>query len=158
MMDINFEYSFKVINEQDMKDFEMKCNVLLPDDYKNFLLLNNGGKTDRRRFTICNNKGATITSSIMLFFPLSQETENNLEEMYSLYNRGNIVPNNFLPIGIDPADSLICLAIEGKDAGYVYFCDLDYFEEDNELREEYIILMAKSFEDFVNNLFFPPAS
>ncbi|MDM5186317.1 SMI1/KNR4 family protein [Bacillus sp. DX4.1] len=156
-MVINFEYSFKSINEQDMKDFEMKCNIALPDDYKNFLLLNNGGKTDRRRFTICDNKGATITSSIMLFFPLFQETENNLEKMYFLYNRGNIVPNNFFPIGIDPVGSLICLSIEEKDAGYVYFCDLDYFEEDNELKEECIILMAKKFGDFVNTLFFPSA-
>ena len=43
-----------------------------------------------------------------------------------------VVPSNFLPIGIDPG-SLICLSIDGKDRGSVYHCDMDYFEEDNEL-------------------------
>ncbi|HDR8095043.1 SMI1/KNR4 family protein [Bacillus wiedmannii] len=156
-MDIKFEYVFESTNKQNIKEFEMKYNVVLPEEYKDFLLLNNGGKTERRRFTIYNSKGATITSSIMLFFPLSQEAENNLEKMYFLYNRGKVVPNYLVPIGIDPADSLICLSIAGEDAGYVYFCDLDYFEEDNELREEYIILMAKSFTDLINNLFKPSA-
>jgi hypothetical protein len=157
IMDIKFEKSFKSINKQDIKDFEMRCNISIPDDYKTFLLLNNGGKTDRRRFiTRDNNKKGTITSSIMMFFPLSQETEHNLEKMYFFYNRGAIVPYNFLPIGIDPAGSLICLSIEGGDAGYVYHCDLDYFEEDNELKEEFIRLIAKSFDDFVNSLSFPP--
>ena len=156
-MDINFEYSFPAVNEKNICDFEKKYNITIPDEYKKFLLLYNGGKADRRRFTIRDDKGATTTSSIMMFFPLSQETEHNLEEMYLHYNRGNIVPENFLPIGIDPADSLICLSIKGKDRGYVYFCDLDYFEEDNELKEEYIIRMEQSFNSLVNNLFLPPA-
>ncbi|OFD56203.1 hypothetical protein BWGOE4_32700 [Bacillus mycoides] len=85
-MDIKFEYVFESTNKQNIKEFEMKYNIVLPEEYKDFLLLNNGGKTDRRRFTIYNSKGATITSSIMLFFPLSQEAENNLEKMYFLYN------------------------------------------------------------------------
>jgi SMI1 / KNR4 family (SUKH-1) len=155
-LEINFEYSYRDITEQDIKNFEVKYNVQLPESYKNFLLSHNGGKTDRRRFTTSDeNKEGIVTSSIMLFFPLSSEIENNLESMYSFYNIGSIVPGNFLPIGIDPGDSLICLAIKGDDFGYVYYCDLDYFEEDNELKEEFIRVISKDFQDFVNELSFP---
>ena len=155
-MKINFEYSYRYITEQDIKDFEAKYNVQLPEGYKDFLLSHNGGKTDRRRFTTSDeNKEGTITSSIMMFFPLSSEIENNLESMYSFYNIGSIVPSDFLPIGVDPVDSLICLAIKGNNLGYVYHCDLDYFEEDNELKEEFIRVISKDFQDFVNELSFP---
>jgi len=37
----------------------------------------------------------------------------------------------------------------------VYHCDLDYFEEDNELKEEFIRVISKDFQDFVNELSFP---
>jgi hypothetical protein len=50
---------------------------------------------------------------------------------------------------------LICLSISGESIGQVYFCDMDYFEEDNELRPEYISLISNSFTDFLNSLFSP---
>ncbi|WP_431087467.1 SMI1/KNR4 family protein [Paenibacillus sp. 8b26] len=151
-MNIEFETSFKPIINQELNAFEETYNLILPDDYKNFLLYHNGGKTVRRRF---ETKDKTIASSIMLFLPLSKETENNLENFYKKYNLSNIVPPNFIPIGIDPADSLICLSIDGKDQGKVYFCDMDYFEEDNELKQEFIRLISPSFKEFVNSLFKP---
>ncbi|ADM71324.1 hypothetical protein GMA19_03515 [Paenibacillus polymyxa E681] len=151
-MNIEFEFSFKPINNQELETFEETFNLILPNDYKNFLLYHNGGKTVRRRF---ETKDKTITSSIMLFLPLSKETENNLEYYYKKYNIGKIIPSNFIPFGVDPAGSLICLSINGEDHGTVYFCDLDYIEEDNGLKQEFIKLVSQSFSEFVNSLFQP---
>jgi hypothetical protein len=151
-MNIEFEFSFKPIKNQELETFEETFNLILPNDYKNFLLCHNGGKTVRRRF---ETKDKTITSSIMLFLPLSKETENNLEYYYEKYNIGKIIPSNFIPLGVDPADSLICLSINGEDQGTVYFCDLDYIEEDNGLKQEFIKLVSQSFSEFVNSLFKP---
>ncbi|WP_216773577.1 hypothetical protein [Metabacillus halosaccharovorans] len=50
-----------------------------------------------------------------------------------------IVLSSLTPIGIDPAESLIYVKSGEKDQ--VYICDMDYFEEDNELKDEYIKLM-----------------
>ena len=41
----NFEHSFSPVSMQDIMSFETKYNFSLPDDYKQFLLINNGGKT-----------------------------------------------------------------------------------------------------------------
>jgi hypothetical protein len=90
-----------------------------------------------------------------MFFPLSIENEINLEEKFRSYNLVQVVPSNLLPIGIDPVGSLICLSIDGNDRGSVYHCDMDYFEEDNELREEYIRLISKSFSGFLDSLYTP---
>ncbi|MDM5186299.1 SMI1/KNR4 family protein [Bacillus sp. DX4.1] len=101
---IQFEYSYKPLVSEDIRNFENKYGVILPVDYKIFLLHNNGGKPVKRRFKTADG---TITTSIMLFLPISEETESNLQSFYNQYNLGEIVPSNLLPIGIDPADSLI---------------------------------------------------
>lgn len=146
-MTISFEYTYQNLEIDDIKRFEKNFNILLPDEYKSFLLKNNGGKPSKRRF---RTSDGTITSSIMLFLPISEEIESNLNNFFTKYNLGKIVPTNFLPIGIDPADSLICLEMGGKEK--VYFCDMDYFEEDDELKEEYISVVADNFTMFLDNL------
>lgn len=87
----------------------------------------------------------------MLFLPLSKETDSNLESFYEKYCTNKIVPSNLIPIGVDPADSLICLTISEQDK--VYFCDMDYFEEDNELKNDYVNLISENFTLFLNSLY-----
>lgn len=86
----------------------------------------------------------------MLFFPIAEETDLNIMTFYNKYNQGKIIPSNFLPIGIDPAENLICLQLD--EDNYVYFCDLDYYDEDNELLPENIKLISESFRDFLKSL------
>lgn len=118
--------------------------------------MNNGGKTKQRRFETNDlTKEGKIISSIKLFYPLSKENEVNLEKMFVDFNLGQIVPNKFLPIGSDPADNLICLSIESEDKNSVYHCDLDYLEEDGELKTEYIRLISRNFKEFINSLYIP---
>lgn len=88
----------------------------------------------------------------MLFLPLSNKTDSNLESFYEKYCTNKIVPSNLIPIGVDLADSLICLTISEQDK--VYFCDMDYFEEDNnELKDDYVKLISENFTLFFNNLY-----
>lgn len=147
-MELNFEFSFKSLASQDIEAFENEYSVNIPENYKKFLLLNNGGKPVKRRFKTADG---TITSSVMLFLPLSKETDSNLESFYEKYCTNKIVPSNLIPIGVDPADSLICLTIGEQDK--VYFCDMDYFEEDNELKDDYVKLISENFTLFLNNLY-----
>ncbi|REK76866.1 SMI1/KNR4 family protein [Paenibacillus paeoniae] len=149
-MNIKCEFSFNPIGNQEIEAFEKTFNFVLPDEYKRFLLCHNGGKTVQRRF---ETKDETVTSSIMLFLPLCDEHKRNLEGYYKKYNSGKIVPSNFIPIGVDPADSLICLSIKGEDKGAVYYCDLDYLEEDNELKQECMKLVSFSFSEFIHSLY-----
>lgn len=145
-MELNYEFSFEPLVSSDIEAFESEYEVNLPENYKEFLLLNNGGKSVKRRFKTADG---TITSSVMLFLPISKETDSNLGSFYEKYCTNKIIPSNLIPIGVDPADSLICISEQDK----VYFCDMDYFEEDNELKDEYIKLISENFTSFLNNLY-----
>lgn len=150
-MDLIFEFTFPPITEQEIIEFESKYGVQLPKSYKRFLLLNNGGKTEKRRFKTVDGK---ITSSAKLFLPISNETDLNLQSFYEKYCIKKIIPSHLIPIAIDPNESLICLSIKEQDK--VYYCDMDYFEEDgNVLLEENIRLVSDNFNSFLNNLYKP---
>ncbi|ALB44454.1 SMI1/KNR4 family protein [Clostridium beijerinckii] len=159
-MNIDLEYSFKNINLNDITDFENKYGISFAKDYKNFLLMNNGGKTSKRRRFKTNdeNRDGIITSSILLFFPLSNEINENLENKYKLFNINKIIPSNFLPIGEDPRKNLVCISLYGDDEGSVYHCEMDYndyLKEQIQLEENHIRLIAKSFTEFIDRLFIP---
>ncbi|EIT87191.1 hypothetical protein A374_01494 [Fictibacillus macauensis ZFHKF-1] len=81
---IEFEYSYQQITSEDIKNFENQFSVKLPLDYKKFLLQCNGGKPVKRRFKTADE---TITSSLMLFLPLSKEIKFNLYSYYHQFNR-----------------------------------------------------------------------
>ena len=154
----NFEHSFSPVSMQDIVSFETKYDFSLPDDYKQFLLINNGGKTgSRRRFTTNDNtKEGEIESSILMFFPLSNEVDANLEHHYELYTNANVIDKNYLPIGETPRNNLVCMVIKGSEKGSVYHFDMgydDYLEKRIQLEPEHIRLIAKSFTDFFNGLF-----
>ncbi|MEJ8553224.1 SMI1/KNR4 family protein [Tepidibacter sp. Z1-5] len=154
-MNIKFEYTFKSIEVQDIEAFEKKYGFKLPNDYRQFLLLNNGGKTDRRKFdTKDENDNGMIISSIMLFCPLSDEVEFNLEKNYCVYNKeGKLISSKFLPIGIDPVENLICISVEGNNKGATYHCDMAYIEEDGILEMDCIRLISRNFTEFIENLY-----
>ncbi|WP_239004843.1 SMI1/KNR4 family protein [Paenibacillus tepidiphilus] len=145
-MDYEYEFTFEDVKESGIAAFESKYGIQLPKQYRDFLIRNNGGKRVKRRFDTANKK---IETSVMLFFPISEEAESNLEAYYRDYTLKNVLPSKFLPIGRDPMDSLICLVIEGEETGQVYFCDLDYLEEDNGLSPECIYFVSNNFEDFI---------
>lgn len=159
-MNIEFEYSFKPISIQDINAFENKYKCSLPQDYKQFLLVNNGGKTNKRRKfkTSDETKEGYIISSIMLFFPLIEHDGVGVEQKYQQYNVGKIIPKKFFPIGEDPRRNLICMSLDGSDKGLIYHCEMDYFDylkEGCELEQQHIKLIATSFSKFLNSLYEP---
>lgn len=51
-INMNFEYTFSPTDQREIENLEEKYNIKLPDEYRQFLLLNNGGKAEKRRFVI----------------------------------------------------------------------------------------------------------
>lgn len=142
------ENSEPSINESDINNFEKRFNLKLPKDYRGFLLKNNGGKPEPRRFITVSKK---IKSSVMLFFPLAEIVTENLVRNYLLFNQGNKIPKNLMPIGHDPLKNQICISVEGDDFGYVYFWDMDE-EVGRGPSYNNMSLVAKSFSEFVDCL------
>lgn len=154
-MSISFEYSFKPTNTEKIREFELKYNIVSPEDYKKFLLENNGGKPNIRRFQTADG---IHTSSLMLLFPLSAEKEPNLVNIYKEFNMEGLIHSDFLAIGADPMENKICICIKGNNIGSIYYWSLDMeeFNEDEYVPSyKYMSLVAKNFNDFINGLFVP---
>lgn len=148
-----FEFAFHNIGQSDIYIFEEKYKIHLPEDYKNFLLSTNGGKTVNRKFNTNDpTKKGKINSSIVMFFPLSNQNDMNLEDKYREFTLEAVVPSRFLPIGNDPVGNLICLSMNGNDKNSVYHCDLDYLDEDKELKDDCIRLISSGFKEFIESL------
>ncbi len=151
-MGISFEYSFEPTNITEIEEFESKYNISLPQDYKRFLLENNGGKPSIRRFETVDGKH---TSSVMFLFPISRCEESNLISVYKEFNMERLIHSDFLAIGNDPIGNKICISIMGNDIGSIYYwsVDMEDFDEDNYIPSyKYMSLVAKNFNDFINGL------
>ncbi|WP_340013869.1 MULTISPECIES: SMI1/KNR4 family protein [unclassified Paenibacillus] len=150
--------SYPPVSLQEIEIVEKKYNMIFPDDYKKFLMVKNGGKTGtRRRFTTNDDqKEGEIESSILMFFPLSNNLNNNSEQKYRLYTEANILSRIYYPIGETPRNNLVCIVVEGPNKGSVYHFDMDYdnyIEKKLPLEEEHIRLITESFTDLLDSLF-----
>lgn len=149
--DDSFEVVFDPIDAAEIEGFEARHSLVLPEEYKAFLLNRNGGKKAVRRFQTRDKK---VTSSIMMFLPLLNGNDGkNLEEYYRKFTSGRIVPDDLLPIGTDPKNNLICVAVHGAKQGQVCYCDLSYLEQDRRLLSSCIRPVADSFKEFYDGLF-----
>ena len=148
------------INDYMISNFEKKYNISLPNDYKEFLKVCNGGKPIISYFTTQKQENSYIlTTKIREILPLRDFKANNenrtlsLELYYIYFTLGNRVPKSFMPIALTMNRDLICLSIDGKDKGKVFWCDLDWANEEESEKELLVKLINNSFREFLDNLF-----
>lgn len=134
------------ISKEQLADFEKQINANLPEDYKQFLLLNNGGQPDKTEFT-AKKYGNSILQRFFGFDTLY--STDNFD--YILNTFKGRVPNDFLPIGRDLLGNLILIGIKQKYEGKIYFW---WHENEGEKKAwlKNIFSISKSFTDFFDNL------
>lgn len=150
--------SMKVINNtiqidmimKKITEFEEIIGTTLPSDYKNFIL-----KIGDKKLEHCDFKtqDGFIESSILNMLPVIDEDSKNLYEQYELLNKGSKIPKTLIAIAIDPTETPICLCVNGKNKGKVYYW-LREFEEDN-FKPSYknMHIIADTFQEFINKLY-----
>ncbi|MCX7113860.1 MAG: SMI1/KNR4 family protein [Proteobacteria bacterium] len=135
------------INENDLIELENQINIKIPEQYRNFLLSNNGGKPKINRFSTQDKK---VESMIAKFLPLANIEEDNLLEEIEGITQADLIPQNLIPIATDPADNRLVLSVAGSDMGKIY-----YWSWDEEPRRKYrpsykyMRLVADSFDDLL---------
>jgi hypothetical protein len=135
------------LDEETVSRLEAAWRLKLPESYRKFLMEFNGGRPTARRFKF---KGRTRGSSVDRFLGVHNREHNNLLEYIETY-RGRIPPN-LLPIAHDPGDNLIAISIDGPDKGRVYFWDHDREVDDGPPDYSNVILIADSFDEFLEGL------
>jgi hypothetical protein len=138
-MSLTFSNSGKKINLSDIKDFQNKFKLNLPNEYIDFLLKYNGGIPNSVYFL-------EDDSDVVINFFLSLGREEfNIEEYYiDMVIEQKNIPNDILPIAEDAFGNIICISCRETDYGKIYFWD----HEDGES----LIEISKNISFLLNNL------
>jgi hypothetical protein len=133
----------------DVNLLEQKLGVNLPSEYKNFLLLHNGGHPEKDIYNCLN---ITFSSDLDRFYAFYEGENSNL--LKEIYMYGDRLPKGFLPIAHDSGSNKVCICVDGPAYGKVYFWD---FKKAVPYGEEPILdnmyLIANNFTDFINGLY-----
>lgn len=139
-----------VINK--LKEFELENNLFLPEDYRSFLLKNNGGQPYPSNFWIQLNIDG---SSVFNFFGIHE----GLKHLsLTTYVKGQhlIFPKLYLPIADDGLGNFICIGHANENFGEIVFLDHDLYDFQNQESMIGISKISNSFSDFLNSLIDPP--
>ncbi|MBK9260029.1 MAG: SMI1/KNR4 family protein [Polyangiaceae bacterium] len=145
------EDPFGTITIDAITQFESRRNLSLPDEYKRFLLTSNGGRPVPDAFDVPG--WAHENSGMQAFFGVQTGNSYDLERELDVYD--DRIPRDLLPIGCDSFGNIICLGIEGKRRGKIYFWDHeDELDENGLHRQDYsnVFLVANSFGEFLDKL------
>lgn len=150
--------SMKLINvgvkltEDDISEVENELDVKLSQDYKAFLLQNNGGSLTENLvfdFTqIMPESGKPFdNSSILREFSILSD----LPFFYGNLIGAEVIPEKSLPIASDPFDNEILLCADENNYGKIYFGDHETYDPET----DYWLLteLANSFTEFIDKLY-----
>jgi hypothetical protein len=102
------------VTEGDVDGFEKRFGVVLPRDYRDFLLEVNGGRTAK---THCEFDRGILNG----LFSLNDPKESRDLAAWNERLRKDLKTPDLITVGIDDGGGLILLAVNGDHAGEVWF-------------------------------------
>ncbi|UPK42414.1 SMI1/KNR4 family protein [Paenibacillus pabuli] len=134
------------IKLKNIEEFEAKYAVVLPVQYRDFLLEYNGGNVKPNVFKISDDEGETALNT--LYGLDINESYDELSSVFdSLYGE---IPNEFISIGDDSGGNQICLGTSEEYAGkiYIFLHDIEPTEKMSNM-----FLISDSFDSFLDSLY-----
>lgn len=144
------------ITEKVIQNFEEKLGFKLPSDYKEFILINNGGTpTDDLVYDFIDSVTESNNSSdIREFFVFYNGETDNYDDAMGIYSSmidEGVIDKTFFPIGDDSGGNTLCICVSENDYGSIFFCDHELENKDT----GYLVSskIASSFTEFINMLY-----
>lgn len=128
---ITFKLTEKQLTEEEVQEFENSQGISLPDSYRKHILENNGGVLLDTYFE---------GNGISFFYPIKYG-DDTLEEC--IEDLSDVLPENFLPFAQDSGGNTFCIDLSD---GKIYLWLVQEEIEDS------IVLLASSFNEFINGL------
>lgn len=111
------EASGPALTEEEISRVEDVLQINFPTAYRAFLKRYNGGEPVPDGFP-----DGSEASTLQYFLSVSDEPRSLIEVVGDM-RRGNRIPPEYLPVGIDSFGNFVCLLVAGASAGKVYFWD-----------------------------------
>jgi cell wall assembly regulator SMI1 len=142
--------SEKNTTSKEIEQFEALIGQMLPDEFKQFLLLHNGGSPEPEGFKFFLNDNEPEMAMVAWFLALYEgEDENIRDDFYTFKDR---IPKNMLAVARDPGGSLILLGLQDENKGQVFFWLRELEAEDGEpATYDNVAFVANSFNEFLDS-------
>ena len=150
-MSVRLERPYPPLSADEIGRFEKQHGIVLPQEYRQFLLQSNGGAPIPDGFDVPG--WAHKASGMQRFFGIRKGDINDLDRVCEVYNER--VPSDLLPIASDSFGNVIAIGIKGKRRGKIYFWDHeDELDENGLSRQDYrnVFLVANSLQEFLDSL------
>lgn len=119
-MFIHMEHQGPATSLEEIADFESKIELVLPDEYKAFLLKYNGGQPTPDSYAMWGKD--TISEVVHFFYGFRMKYECfNLIDNICCYDER--MPFELIPIACDPFDNQICISTKPSEYGWIWFWD-----------------------------------
>lgn len=144
------QFSRPQLSEDQLREFESRNQVSLPDSYRRFLLAHNGGsfQFDYPAYKIPGDK-RNPEGLLQCFFCLQKDDVSDIEQVAQIH-QGRL-PDGLLPIARDPGSNLICLGTTGQHAGKIYFWNRA--KESSRPSFKNVRLISEDFQSFLDGLY-----
>ena len=137
--------SFEKVKEESLQKIENLFHVVLPEDYRKFLLDFNGKVVFNTESDEVYLKDIDQFINIDVLYGINTgKSECNIEYWTEKYF-DDLLANTII-IGDSLQHGFIVMICAGENSGVYYYDDSYYFEESNDERNVYLI--AKNFEEF----------
>ena len=110
-------------NEIAIAALEKRIGGRLPEEYRAFLLRDNGGGPDADCFRFADRKGPYTDGKLRAFYAIWDGKHSRMSHAVETFWEGERIPRELLPIGYDSFGNQICIAFAGPHRGRVYFWD-----------------------------------
>lgn len=152
MRAIEFSITAESTSKDRICEIERIVGYAFPEDYVDFLLLNNGGRPSPQfeRFEISPSEG---TSSINFLYSADNIEYPSLELLHNWTEYRERIPVGTIPIGHDSFGNQILLGISSELSGKILFWDHDregFQNQGNSFHN--VTVMADSFAEFIDSL------
>jgi len=139
-------YGALVIDE--LLAFEKILGVMLPKDYREYLIDYNGAEFENETFDITGKENQN--SSIHLLYALVNEPEwASLQKVNKFFDGVDLKKEGYLSIGTDPLGNQILLKLNKKEFGSIYYWDHELPFSDI---RTILLKQATSFTEFILRL------
>ena len=151
-MQIDKVNPFGATSREAIAEFEARRGVLLPAEYKAFLLESNGGMPIPDVFEVPGWHGHG--NAVMFFYGIHEgEKVDRLDRACQVYDER--IPADLIPIAYDANGNKLCIGWKGKRKGKIYFWDHeDELDENGDFVQDYrnVFLVANSLQEFLDSL------
>lgn len=142
------------LSSETLDAFVARAQIQLPSEYREFLLLYNGGRPIPSFFWIRPQEDG---STMQQFFGLHEGPQHLCIETYVGEERYGI-PQSMVPIGDDGTGNFICMGVGQYNLGEIFFLDHDAHPYQTPDSMEGITRLAGSLGEFLDNLATSPDS